>query len=84
MDLSHPEGARLNDGIEPELCSLQYTSVDEAVERVLAKEPGAMMVKMDIEGAYRRIPVHLHDRPSHFLAWSGKAIYLSIRPSHLA
>ena len=63
VDLSHPEGASINDGIEPELCSLHYTSVDEAVQRLLAKEPGAMMVKMYIEGAYRIILVHPHDRP---------------------
>ena len=31
VDLSHPKGASVNDGIESELCSLSYTSVDAAV-----------------------------------------------------
>ena len=35
VDLSHPKGESVNDGIDPELCSLVYTSVDEAVNRVL-------------------------------------------------
>ena len=29
LDLSHPEGSSVNDGIDPSLCSLQYTSVDD-------------------------------------------------------
>ena len=36
VDLSHPEGASINEGIEPELCNMRYTSVDEAVARVCA------------------------------------------------
>ena len=28
VDLSHPSGASVNDGIKPELCTLRYTSVD--------------------------------------------------------
>ncbi len=35
VDLSFPEGHSVNDGIEPELCSMQYTSVDRAVDMVL-------------------------------------------------
>ena len=31
VDLSHPSGASINDGIEPKLCSLSYASVDNAV-----------------------------------------------------
>ena len=34
-DLSHPQGTSVNDSIEPELCSLSYTSVDEAVRLVI-------------------------------------------------
>ena len=31
MDLSHLEGASVNDRIEPELCTVSYTSVDKVV-----------------------------------------------------
>ena len=27
VDLSHSEGASINEGIEPELCNMRYTSV---------------------------------------------------------
>ena len=27
-DLSHPEGGSVNDGIQPQLCSLHYTTVE--------------------------------------------------------
>ena len=30
VDLSYPAGSSVNDSIEPKLCSLHYTSVDEA------------------------------------------------------
>lgn len=39
VDLSHPAGASVNDGIEPELRSLRYPSVDETVRRLLARTP---------------------------------------------
>ena len=34
VDLSHPDGFSLNDGIEPELCSLSYASVDSVQWRL--------------------------------------------------
>ena len=36
VDLSYPEGHSVNDGIEPELCTLKYTSINAAVAKVLA------------------------------------------------
>jgi len=42
VDLSQ---ASVNDGIEPELCTLHYTSVDEAVRRVLGWGRGTMLAK---------------------------------------
>ena len=30
VDLSHPAGHSVNDGIEPEICSLSYASIDDA------------------------------------------------------
>ena len=35
LDPSYPEGASVNDGIDPALCSLSYTSVDWATRMVL-------------------------------------------------
>ena len=62
VDLSHPRGASVNDGLEPELCSIRYTSVDVAVGRILALGQGSLLAKFDVEGAYRTVPVHPEDR----------------------
>ncbi len=72
VDLSHPEGLSVNDGIESDLCSLQYTSVDAAVTRVLAnRQQEVMLAKFDIESAYRTVPVHPEDRHLLGMVWKG-------------
>ena len=62
LDLSSPEGASVNDGIDSNLCSLKYATVDQAAELMLRLGRGALMAKVDIDQAYRRIPVHPDDR----------------------
>ena len=62
-DLSYPPGECVNDGIAPEFCSLTYTSVDKVAEVATHYGGGALMAKIDIESAYRLIPVHPTDRP---------------------
>ena len=42
MDLSHAGGS-VNDGIEADLCSLKYPSVDDLVCKLLSKTPGTLM-----------------------------------------
>ena len=73
LDLSYPSGASVNDGIEPELCSLKYTSVDEAVRIVCQLGAGALLAKFDVESAYRLIPVHPDDRMLLGMLWKEKA-----------
>ena len=58
VDLSSPQGASVNDGIDPEFCSLSFSSVDEAVAQVRQCSPGALMAKLDLRSAYRKVPVH--------------------------
>ncbi len=50
MDLSFPAGNIVNDGIDPGLCSLQYTSVDFACHKVLELGQGANLAKFDVSG----------------------------------
>ena len=71
MDLSHPAGSIVNDGNEPELCSLHYTSVDEAAKLVNTVGVRAQIVKLDLESAYCIVPVHPDDRPLLGMAWKG-------------
>lgn len=63
LDLSHPQGWSVNDGIAPELFSLSYASVDQPAEQILTVGKGALLTKVDLENEYRMIPVHPDDRP---------------------
>ena len=75
VDLSHPEGGSVNDGIDPELCSLSYTRVDDVARRIRQLGVGAEMAKVDIKSAYRIVPVHPQDRLLLGMKWEGK-LYL--------
>ena len=61
IDLSALQGGSINGGIEKELCSLSYISVDQVASCVLMLGPGALMAKMDLKHAFRTIPVHPDD-----------------------
>ncbi len=52
-DLSFPPGQSVNNGIEPKLCSLVYTSVEDEVAQAARFGHGALLAKVDIE-----VPVH--------------------------
>ncbi len=79
-DLSHPPMGSVNSGIEPELCSLSYTTVDDIANRILHIGKGALLAKVDIEAAYRLIPVHPDDRP---VQWNGSMFIDPISVRHL-
>ena len=72
MDLSHPPGISVNEGIQPELCSLSYASVDDAVAIIIRLGKGAKLAKLGLESAYRIIPVHPDDRHLIGMEWQGE------------
>ena len=72
MDLSHPNGGSVNDGISPSLCSLRYSSVDEAVDIIRHLGRDTQLVKLDIKDAYRLIPVHPDDYHLLGISWRGE------------
>lgn len=74
-DLSYPADASVNDGIEPSICSLAYTTVEDIAHLISQCGTGALLAKIDIESAYRLIPVHPQDRPLQAMAWQG-ALYV--------
>ncbi len=71
-DLSFPHGASANDGISPDLVSLSYIAVDDVAAIVQELGKGSLLAKMDIEAAYRLIPVHPHDRVLQGMEWDGR------------
>ena len=71
-DLSYPPGYSVNDGIDAELCSLTYSSVEQVAMVAAGYLQGALLAKVDIESAYRLIPVHPLDRPLQAVQWEGQ------------
>ena len=57
-DLSSPFGSSVNDGISPDLYSLHYAKVDDAVHIIRHLGKGTQLVKLDLKDAYRIVPVH--------------------------
>ena len=61
-DLSFPPLASVNDGIDRELSSLHYTSVEKVARAAQRLGKSALLAKLDVQAAYRLIPVHPEDR----------------------
>ena len=68
-DLSHPPGASVNNGINPAFRSLPYMTVDKIERTVAALGKGTPMAKVDIEAAYRLVPIHPDDHPLLAVRW---------------
>ena len=71
LDLSFPLGRSINDGIPKDLCSLQFTTVDNAATLISQLGQRSLLAKVDISHAYRNIPVHPHDRRLLGMTWEG-------------
>ena len=80
VDLSFPKGGSVNDGIEPEVCTVRYTSVDEACKRITALGRGAVLAKFDVHGAFRTVPVHPDDRQLLGMRWDGRVYVDKVLP----
>ena len=70
-DLSSQAGGNMNDGIDPHLCSMTYVTVDAVASMVNTLGGGALIAKINIEAAYRLIPVHPLDWPLLGVIWEG-------------
>ena len=58
MNLSFPSGLSVNDGIQKDKFSLSYVTVDNAIDIILSLGPGCLLTKIDIQKAFRQVPVH--------------------------
>ncbi len=72
QDLSHPPGHSINDGIDKDLCSLVYVTVDIAIEQITKLGQGSRLAKIDIQHAYHIIPIHPQDRPLIGMQFEGR------------
>ena len=80
LDLSHPKGHSVNDGINKPLCSLTYTRVDNVVQKVITRGKGTLLAKIDIESAFRNVPVHPHDRHLLGMIWENRLYIDNVLP----
>ena len=72
-DLSYPESASVNDGIDPSLCSLKYILVDMISQTIVRLgKGGTLLAKVDIEAAYRLVPVHPQDTQLQAVKWNDR------------
>ena len=72
--LTFPDEASVNKGIDSAFCSLEYTSAETVVTTaamVLGMGRGAQLAKLDVQSAYRLLPVHPVDRPLLGIEWNG-------------
>ena len=69
VDLSAPHGNSVNDAISPELSRMHYASVLDAAAIVRSLGPGSLMAKIDLQNAYRVLPVHPDDHPLLAIRW---------------
>lgn len=62
-NLSAPQGQSVNDFINPEQCSVQYTSFDDTTAIISKLGRGALLGKKDIANAFRLLPICPEDFP---------------------
>ena len=80
VDLSHPEGTSISDGIPPERCSLKYPTVDDAIWIIKQLGRGTQLAKWDIKNAYRMVQVHPGDRELLGMSWKGQTFIDTVLP----
>ena len=80
VDLSLPGDNSVNDGIDPNLCWLRYTSVDVACQKVLMLGQGVVLAKFDVSGAFWTVPVHPDDRHLLGMWWKGHTYVDKVLP----
>ena len=75
MNLSHPKGIAVNEFISKDDYSLTYVTVDSAIERILDLGKGCLLTKIEVEKAFRAVPVH----PFHGIYWvfHGRIAFIS-------
>ena len=71
VDLSYPAGRSVNDGINTDMCSLKYASMDDALHFIDQLGPGTCLIKVDLKNAYRMVPVHTSDCHLLGICWEG-------------
>ena len=62
------------------MCSLSYASIDDAVATIVRLGKGIQLAELDLESAYRIVPVHPDDRHLLGMEWQGKLYVDTVLP----
>ena len=71
VDLSAPAHNSVNDNIHRDLTHVAYSSINDAALLMHHLGKHALMAKIDIQDAYRLIPIHPMDRSFLGVTWQG-------------
>ena len=74
VNLSSLEGHSVNDQIPSHICSLSYSSVNQATQLLCKLGSGALLAKLDLKCAYRMVPVHPLDQPLLGMEWEDSVL----------
>ena len=78
--LSHPEGSSVNDCIPKDMSSVHYATIQDAIDFIKDSPKPVYMAKVDIESAFRIIPVSPADRPMLGFRWRGQYFMDAVLP----
>ncbi|RLJ22836.1 hypothetical protein DJ031_00175 [bacterium endosymbiont of Escarpia laminata] len=78
--LSYPEGSSVNDFIPKEFSSVRYATIYDAIEFIKHSPRLVYMAKVDIESAFRIIPIAPADRPLLGFRWRGQFFMDAVLP----
>ncbi|THU85554.1 hypothetical protein K435DRAFT_869171 [Dendrothele bispora CBS 962.96] len=89
--LSWPRGTSVNDGIPDSEASIEYDMFACAARDLVASGPGSLMVKLDLEQAFRHIPIRSEDWPLLGYFWKNSFpsndslphVWFTVRSIHL-
>ncbi len=76
QDLAFPYNKdSVNQSIPSEFASVKYSTVRDAISHILQMGPNAFLAKVDIESAFRLVPVHPTEYPKLGFMFGGKFFY---------
>ena len=78
--LSAPTGVSVNDGIPKDLYSLQFVTIDDAINMISRLGSGTLLAKIDIRNVFRLCPVRPEDRPLLGIYWRQQYYYDLVLP----
>lgn len=73
--LSWPRGRSVNDGIADSEAAMSYDMFQRAVDDLIQSGKGSQMIKLDLEQAFRHIPIRPSDWPLLGYSWEGSFYY---------